>query len=168
MTPPALSTANAEIARRILDTSSYVVLATADANGMPWASPVWFAMHDYAVLYWASFPGARHSQNIAMRPQVGMVVFDSTVPPGTGQGVYTSAGVEQLSDRAAIEQGLAAFSSKSMRQGAEAWGLERVTGAARLRLYRATILELSILDPDSPFDVRIPVDGRAGIDDKDD
>ena len=37
MTPPALSTANAEIARRILDTSSYVVLATADANGMLWA-----------------------------------------------------------------------------------------------------------------------------------
>ena len=45
-----------------------------------------------------------------------------------------SASAEQLSDRAAIEQGLAVFSSKSMRQGAEAWGLERVTGAARLRL----------------------------------
>jgi hypothetical protein len=52
---------------------------------------------------------------------------------------------------------LAVFSSKSVRQGAEAWGLDRVTEAARLRLYRATIHELSILDPDSPFDVRIPV-----------
>ena len=148
---------NAEIARAILDTSSYVVLATADANGVPWSSPVWFAIHDYAVLYWVSFPGARHSQNIAVRPQLAMIVFDSTVPPGTGQGVYMSAAAEQLTDPAAVEQGLAVFSSKSVRQGAEAWGLDRVTEAARLRLYRATIHELSILDPDSPFDVRISV-----------
>ena len=54
---------------------------------MPWASPVWFASEDYRELYRMSLPGARHSQNIAGRPQIAMVVFDSTVPPGTGRGV---------------------------------------------------------------------------------
>jgi hypothetical protein len=45
-------------------------------------------------LYWVSYPGARHSQNIAVRPQIAMVVFDRTVPAGTGQGVYMSATAE--------------------------------------------------------------------------
>lgn len=86
-----------------------------------------------------------------------MVVFDSTVPAGTGQGVYMSATAEQLSDPDAIEYGIGAFSRESMRQGNGEWGLDRVTGEARLRLYRASVEEYSILDPDVPQDVRIGV-----------
>jgi hypothetical protein len=41
--------------------------------------------------------------------------------------------------------------------GEEEWGPDRVTGEARLRLYRASIREYSILDPDVPFDVRVDV-----------
>ena len=82
---------NDDIAREILRARSYVVLATADADGVPWASPVWFAMESYQELYWVSYPDARHSQNIAARPQIAMVVFDSTVAPGSGQGVYMTA-----------------------------------------------------------------------------
>jgi nitroimidazol reductase NimA-like FMN-containing flavoprotein (pyridoxamine 5'-phosphate oxidase superfamily) len=67
---------NDDIARAILDAGIYVVIATADANGMPWVSPVWFAKEDYQELYWVSYPAARHSQNIAVRPQIAMVVFD--------------------------------------------------------------------------------------------
>jgi hypothetical protein len=36
-------------------------------------------------------------------------------------------------------------------------GLDEVTGEARLRLYRASVHEYWILDPDSPFDVRVSV-----------
>jgi nitroimidazol reductase NimA-like FMN-containing flavoprotein (pyridoxamine 5'-phosphate oxidase superfamily) len=149
---------NDDIARAILDAGIYVVLATADADGVPWASPVWFANEDYRELYWVSYPGARHSQNIAVRPQIAMVVFDSTVPPGTGQGVYMTATAAQLSDSAAIEHGIGVFSRESMRQGdQEEWGPDRVTGEARLRLYQANVHEYSILDPDVPFDVRVGV-----------
>ena len=148
---------NDDIARAILDAGNYVVLATADAGGMPWASPVWFAKEDYRELYWVSYPGARHSQNIAARPQIAMVVFDSTVPPGTGQALYMTAISEQLTDLAEIEYGMGVFSRESVRQGAEEWGPDKVTGEARLRLYRATMRECSILDPDVPFDVRVDV-----------
>ncbi len=48
---------NDEIARSILDGVSYVVLATADADGAPWSSPVWFATDDYRELFWVSHPG---------------------------------------------------------------------------------------------------------------
>jgi hypothetical protein len=86
-----------------------------------------------------------------------MVVFDSTVPAGSGQGVYMTATAEQLRDTAAIEHGLRVFSGESVRQGDEAWGLDRVTGEARLRLYRASMHEYSILDPDIPHDIRVDV-----------
>jgi hypothetical protein len=108
---------NDDIARAILDAGIYVVLATADADGVPWASPVWFAKEDYRERYWVSYPGARHSQNIAVRPEVALVVFDSTVPPGTGQAVYMTATAEQLTDAAAIEHGISIFSRESLRQG---------------------------------------------------
>lgn len=42
---------NDDIARAILDGVTYVVLATADTDGVPWASPVWFATEDYRELY---------------------------------------------------------------------------------------------------------------------
>lgn len=149
--------ANDDTAREILDARSYVVLATADAAGVPWASPVWFATEDYRELYWVSHPGARHSQNIAVRPLVAMVVFDSTVAPGSGQGVYMTATAERLTDPGAIEAGVGVFSRGSVREGAGELGRDEVTGDARLRLYRARVHEHWILDPDSPFDVRVGV-----------
>jgi nitroimidazol reductase NimA-like FMN-containing flavoprotein (pyridoxamine 5'-phosphate oxidase superfamily) len=148
---------NDDVARQILDTNSYVVLATADADGLPWASPVWFAQEDHTQLYWVSHPGAHHSQNIAVRPQIAMVVFDSTVASGTGQGAYMTATVEQLTDPAEIAHGITVFSRESMRDGGEEWGADAVSGEARLRLYRARIHQCWILDPDSPYDVRVGV-----------
>ena len=146
-----------DLARDVLDSVRYVVLATADAEGTPWASPVWFATEDHRDVYWVSYPGARHSQNIAARPQIAMVVFDSTVAPGTGQGVYLSAIAEQVTEPDAIEHGTAIFSRVSTPHGARTFGARDVTGEARLRLYRATVQEASILDPDSPYDVRVAV-----------
>jgi Pyridoxamine 5'-phosphate oxidase len=37
----------AAVARRIVDANLYMVLATADATGRPWASPVYFANSGY-------------------------------------------------------------------------------------------------------------------------
>ncbi len=148
---------NDEIARAVLDAGRYVVLATADADGVPWASPVWFATEDYREVFWVSYPGARHSQNIAVRPRIAMVVFDSTAAPLTGQGVYMSATAEQVTDPAALEHGLGVFSRESARQEGEGFEVDQVTGDARLRLYRAGVDEHSILDPDVPIDQRIAV-----------
>ena len=72
-------------------------------------------------------------------------------------GDIGSATAEQLSDRAVIEHGLGVFSRESVRQGAEEWVLDQVTGEARLRLYRASVHEYWILDPDDPHDVRVQV-----------
>ena len=96
-------------ARGIVDANLYMVLATADASGRPWASPVYFAHADYTELYWVSSPEATHSRNIAVRPEVSIVIFDSRVPVGAGQGVYMTAVAEELAG-AELGRGLEVFS----------------------------------------------------------
>ncbi|MBP2324948.1 hypothetical protein JOF56_005333 [Kibdelosporangium banguiense] len=144
------------IARAVLDANSFMTLATADEAGVPWASPVWFATEDYRHLYWVSATDARHSRNLEVRPELAIVVYDSTVRPLTGQAVYMVATARQLPDDE-LEPGLGVFSRASVRGGLKEFGTANVTGDARLRLYRATVTEHYILDPDSPIDVRIAV-----------
>jgi hypothetical protein len=77
--------------RAIVDANLYMVLATADEAGRPWATPVYFAPSAYRDFFWVSEPDARHSRNLAARADVSIVIFDSTVPISTGQAVYMSA-----------------------------------------------------------------------------
>ena len=76
----------ARTVRDIIEANRYLVLATADATGRPWSSPVYFAHIDFSEFFWLSLPDVTHSRNIAARPEVGIVVFDSQVAIGTGQG----------------------------------------------------------------------------------
>jgi nitroimidazol reductase NimA-like FMN-containing flavoprotein (pyridoxamine 5'-phosphate oxidase superfamily) len=133
------------IAREILDSNRYMTLATADGDGRPWASPVWYAHEGYTDLFWVSRPGARHSRNLAVRPELAIVIFDSTVPEGSGQAVYVEALAEEL-DGAEREQGIAVVSRRSEADGAERWSVADVTGPAPLRLYRARASAHFILD----------------------
>src|SRR5687768_2053911 len=74
------------MARAIIDSNLYLTLGTADENGRPWVSPVYYAPEGYAEFYWVSSPEATHSRNIAARPEVAIVVFESRTPIGSGQG----------------------------------------------------------------------------------
>ena len=104
------------MARDIVDTNSYMTLGTADADGVPWASPVWYAAASYREFFWVSKPGARHSQNIACA-EVAIVIFDSTVPSGTGTAVYMAARAEEVIVADEIELGMSVFSQHGLAQG---------------------------------------------------
>ena len=124
-------------AQAIIDENAYMTLATADAQGRPWASPVWYAVAGPTELVWVSRPQARHSQNLAARRELGIVIFDSRVAIGTGTGVYIDAVADQV-PRPRVEPLLAAFSARSLAQGGHEWSAADVSGAAPVRLYRAT------------------------------
>src|SRR6266511_3314190 len=128
------------IARAIIDGNRYMVLGTADRDGRPWVSPVYYAPSGYADLYWVSSPEAQHSRNLAARPELSVVVFDSQAPVGEGQGVYMSAVAEQLTG-ADLERGIETFSHVSFSHGARPWTIEDVQEPASLRLYRARVSE---------------------------
>jgi hypothetical protein len=144
------------IAREILDGNSYATLATADADGLPWASPVWFAHDGYRELVWVSSPEARHSRNLAVRPQLAIVVFDSQAAVGAGQAVYMEAVAEEPAGDA-LAHGIRIFTGRSERDGLRRWSVDDVSPPALHRLYRATVSQHWILDPDAGRDVRIPV-----------
>ena len=143
----------AAIARAIVDSNRYMTLGTADAGGLPWVSPVWYAPEGYSEFFWVSAPEARHSRNLAARPQIAIVIFDSGAPVGTGQGVYMRAIAEQVAEPE-LERGIEVFSRRSQEQGARAWTLDDVRPPAPHRLYRATASEHAVL---GPRDVRLPV-----------
>jgi general stress protein 26 len=127
-----------EIARSIVDEIAFMTLATVDENGLPWASPVWFAHTDYSEFLWISRPETRHSQNIATNPQVAIVIFDSRTPIDTGRGVYMDAHAEQVTDDAEIERVMPIFSETSLAQGGSGWTADEVRPPEALRPYRAT------------------------------
>ena len=133
----------------VIAANRYMVLATADADGVPWASPVWFATEDERVFYWISDPDARHSRNIAARSEIALVIFDSTVTPGEAAALYMEARAEQCGT-----DGFDVFARESKAQGLWITEPEDVIAPAKHRLYRAVAGEQTML---GPGDSRIPL-----------
>ena len=147
------------LARGIVDSILYMVLSTADETGRPWASPVYFASEQYRQFYWMSSPEVRHSQNILLRPQVSIVIFDSRVPIGMGQAVYMSAVAEELTGPE-LDRGIQIYNgrfSNPAQHGVRIINVEHVQAPALYRLYRAVAQEHWVLDPDRHPDHRTPV-----------
>ena len=140
-------------ARAVLAATRSMTLGTADEHGHPWATPVWFAPADDGEFFWVSSPQARHSRNLAARPQLSIVIFDSQVPVGSASALYMLARGEELTG-AAIERGLEVFARESTAQGLRLWSAADVTAPARHRLYRATVTERWVL---GPRDERVPL-----------
>ena len=117
---------------------------TADADGRPWASTVWFCASLRSPsterldveLIWLSRPEAQHSLNLLQRPEVGVSVFDSRQPADTCVGLQLAARAEPVpADELAVA--LTAFSEASVAAGGNAWSLGQVQEPAPLRVYRA-------------------------------
>jgi uncharacterized protein YhbP (UPF0306 family) len=132
------------LARAIIDDNLYMTLGTADEAGRPWASPVYYAVEGYREFIWVSRPESRHSRNLAARPELGIVIFDSSVPINTGQGVYMSAIAEELIGPEA-DRAIATFSSRGQMHGGDEWTLADVRPPAEFRLYHAIASEHSVI-----------------------
>ena len=114
----------------------------------------------YAEFFWVSSPEATHSRNITVRPQVGIAIFNSQAPIGTGQGVYMTAEAEEVTG-ADLARGIEVFSRRSLAHGGMAWTAEDVGGTTGIRLYRARADGHSILAKDGQPDHRIPADPES-------
>lgn len=142
-------------AERVLAGTRYVVLATADSTGTPWATPVWFARNERD-FYWVSRPGTQHSRNIAENGDIALVVHNSQVPVGSASAFYARAMAGEVpADE--VDAGMAVFSGENDAQGLEPFGVADVTGDAELRLYRASVTEAWVLAEDGGPDRRLEV-----------
>ena len=91
-------------ARAIVQKLLYVTIATVSAEGEPCNSPVCSAYDNDGNFYWASSPQAEHSRNIEENGKAFLVIYDSSVPVGAGEGVYVQAIAAPLVDPAEIEE----------------------------------------------------------------
>jgi hypothetical protein len=135
-------------ARAIIDASRYLTLGTADPDGHPWTTPVYFAPGSDREFYWTSTTDARHSRNLAERPQVSVVVFDSTVAPYHGRAVY-AVGVARDLSGGDLDRALAAYPRPG---GDDATPVTRedVTAPSPYRLYVVTVSDMWVLCPREP------------------
>ncbi len=93
--------------------------------------------------------------NIAERPEIGIVIFDSTASNADAQGVYLEARAEPV-PAAELPRAVEIVSRRLEARGGEAWTLTEVTAPSELRVYRATATAHFVL---GATDRRIPVPG---------
>ncbi len=99
-------------AKEIISKIIYITIATSSKDGQPWNSPV-SAYHDNNYnFYWASWRENQHSKNIRENPNIFIVIYDSTAPEGTGEGVYIKAKAYEIHDQSEIEKALKYRSTK--------------------------------------------------------
>jgi hypothetical protein len=143
------------MARRVIDGNHYMTLGTLDPDGRPRLSPVYYTSARYTDFYWVSSPEAHHSRNLAERPEVQIVIFDSTAPVGRGEAVYLGGVAGPVADEELERMLPEAFRAAG---GAPRFDADELSGAAPLRLYLAHTTSCEVHVP-----ARHPVHGR-GVD----
>ena len=125
--------ANSSRAKEIISKIIYITIATVSKDGDPWNSPVYSAYDEQYNFYWASWKDNVHSKNIHATGKAFLVIYDSTVPEGTGEGVYVQAKALKL---------LYERKNKSPRN------VEEFLGDYPRRVYRAIPIKVWINDMD--------------------
>ena len=138
----------ADHARALIAANRYLTLGTTDDDGSPWTCPVYFAPVDDRTFAWVSATDARHSRNIAARPMVSLVVFDSTVTPYHGRAVYAVGEARELAG-SALDRALGCY-PRGDGDGASPVTLEDVSGPSSYRLYSVVASRMWVLCPRDP------------------
>jgi nitroimidazol reductase NimA-like FMN-containing flavoprotein (pyridoxamine 5'-phosphate oxidase superfamily) len=128
--------------KRIIDGNRYMTIATIDDDGRPWATPVYFSPGGYREMYWISSPETKHSRNIATRPDVSIVVFDSSVAIGGAEACYMQARAEEVAEPTEDQ---CAIAFRPRFEGVKSFGPNDLRASAKLRLYRASVSRFWVL-----------------------
>jgi nitroimidazol reductase NimA-like FMN-containing flavoprotein (pyridoxamine 5'-phosphate oxidase superfamily) len=116
-----------EILRKI----RYATIATASKDGKPWNSPVAHEYDNQLNIYWFSDKQNQHSQNVRANQAVFIVIYDSTVPEGDGEGVYIEAKAYELNDPDEIRL------ARHIKKGPDMDAPDDFMGEAVRRVYKA-------------------------------
>lgn len=123
-----------EKARKVISKILYVTIASVSKHGEPWNSPVYSAFDEDYNFFWASDQNGQHSQNIRANKNIFLVIYDSTVPAGTGFGVYIKAKAYELTDEKEITH---ATKYLYAREGRKPRSVKEFQGEYPRRVYKA-------------------------------
>lgn len=115
----------------ILAKIQYATVATVTPDGKPWNSPVAHEIDVDHNIYWFSDKESQHSKNVRTNPHAFIVIYDSTAPEGTGEGVYVEADVIELNDAEEINK------VRNVKKGRVVDDANEFLGEAVRRCYKA-------------------------------
>jgi uncharacterized protein YhbP (UPF0306 family) len=127
---------------RLLAQHRYLVLGTADADGRPWVTPVFYAADGEHRVLWVSAPDSRHSRNIAARPDVAVTIYDSHAPIGGAEALYLEATGGHVTDEGR-SAALAVLNSRL--PSSHQLGTGDLEPSGPLRVYQAAITQHFVL-----------------------
>ncbi len=123
-------------AKEIIEQIRYITIASVTEDGMPWNSPVFAAYDKDYNFYFSTHTDSQKAKNIKNNPNVFIAIYDSTVPPGTGEGVYIQATVQQINGLDEIKR---LYHDILMpRHDNHFWDIAALSGDGPIRLYKAT------------------------------
>jgi general stress protein 26 len=122
-------------AKEIISHIQYVTVATVSEDVVPWNSPVFTAYDEGYNFYWGTHKDSQKAKNIRFNNNVFMVIYDSTVPSSTGEGVYIKATATEISEPKEIKR---IFDLLKTRHVASFWDFAAVQEDGPIRLYKAT------------------------------
>lgn len=150
--------------------SSFMTLATADGDGVPWASPVEFVCDEGLRFYWHSVIDARHSKNVRARAFAAFSIYDSTYVAMDGQPIalYGEGAVEEF-HRSDLEELLPSFERWiSWRDAGRTTPRQRrgdpTDHDSPWRVYRLSPAELYALNPGEHPEHGWPASWRVSVD----
>ena len=125
------------MARDVIATNRYFVLATVHPDGHPRASPVYFNHYEHRSFYWVSSPDSQHSHNLLADPRLNAVIFDSSTAPPHNRAVYLTGTVTEVPETALEAEIPRAFAQ--LDKGGRAFSVAELSGDGALRLYRLDV-----------------------------
>jgi len=152
----------AGMAREVIDTNRYMVLGTIEPDGRPRVSPVYFTHDGYRDFYWVSGPEAHHSHNVRTRPDVAIVVYDSTAAIGQGRAVYLTARAFEVPP-SELEARCAAAFGNIPPGGARPFAPSELRGEADLRLFVARAIKHEVHIPGGDPTYGTGIDSRREV-----
>ncbi len=123
-------------ARRLLEVTPNMTVASVGTDGTPWVSPVFFVADTDGDLYWTSETTARHSRHIRETGAVAIVIVEPD-PERRVDAVYLAAEAVELSAAADIAHGIDVMTRKPQPERWMITGVEDVSGDGPWRIYRA-------------------------------
>jgi nitroimidazol reductase NimA-like FMN-containing flavoprotein (pyridoxamine 5'-phosphate oxidase superfamily) len=127
---------------RLLGEHQYLVLGTADGDGRPWVTPVFYTADDEHRVLWVSAPDSRHSRNIAARPEVAITIYDTHSPIGEAEALYLGSTAECVAGDARVAA-LAVLNSRL--PASHQLGTEDLEPPGPLQVYQAAITRHFVL-----------------------
>ena len=128
-----------ELAQAILTNTIYGTIATASEDGSPWAAPQFLAYDNTSkTVYWCAARVSQHAQNIQANGKAYIVVYDSSVGPGEGSGVYLQTNAAIVTDPNELEHAMTKLIER--HQGVPYYALDDVLRSDTvIAVFKATI-----------------------------